>query len=65
MPIGLRAHKQYALKLFANPAHTIVFKPEYTQKYETKLNVIPPFGLRVKEHISEICPEINRLCPIT
>jgi hypothetical protein len=54
MPVYLRAHKlalQYALKLFdnqSNPAHNIVFNPEYTQKYETKPNIIHPFGLHIK-----------------
>ena len=45
---------QYVTKLkstHTNPAFNCVFRPEYEQKYIRNTKVIPPLGIRIKEHL--------------
>ena len=35
----------------SNPAFNCVFRPEYEQKYIRNTKVIPPLGIRIKEHL--------------
>ena len=45
---------QYVTKLKStpsNPAFNCVFRPEYEQKYMRNTKVIPPLGIRIKEHL--------------
>ena len=45
---------QYVTKLKStpsNPAFNCVFRPEYEQKYIRNTKVIPPLGIRIKEHL--------------
>ena len=44
---------QYVTKLRSspsNPAYSCVFRPEYENKYLSHTKVIPPLGIRIKEH---------------
>ena len=47
---------QYSTKLKANPsnpAYNCVFHPEYTQLFAAKQKAIPPFGIRIQQHIDD------------
>ena len=68
-PIYLRRKKlalQYALKIKStpeNPVYEIIFKPNYEDHYLRKPNMIPSFGVRIKQDFNEICDNTNEIAP--
>ena len=58
-PLSIRRTKlslQYTIKLNSNPsnpAFDCVFSPPYEAKFLKKPNAIPPFGIRIKPHLSK------------
>ena len=69
IPMHLRREKlalQYAIKIKSspnNPAHQIIFDPNYEDLYANKPNTIPPFGIRIKTALQEVCQDINVISP--
>ena len=55
---------QYILKLKCNPlnpAHKVVFNPQYKRLFERKPNAIPPFGIRLEPHITNLNVDLDSI----
>ena len=55
---------QYILKLKCNPlnpAHKVVFNPQYKRLFERKPNAIPPFGIRLEPHITSLNVDLDSI----
>ena len=66
----LRLSLNYFLKLKSNPenpAYDIVLKPTCVEKFESKPQVIPPFGIRILDHLKQanIDPDLISEDPLT
>jgi hypothetical protein len=44
-----------------NPAHDPVFNPQFVGYYHKKPNAIPPYALRIRDHLTECCPELDHI----
>ena len=42
-----------------NPAHQIIFYPNYGDLYANKPKMITPFGIRIKIALADVCQDIN------
>ena len=59
---------QYATKLRAftdNPAYDCVFNPPYSALYDKHPNKTPPFGIRIKNHLTAIKVDEESILPVT
>ena len=55
---------QYILKLKCNPlnpAHKVVFNPQYKPLFDRKPNAIPPFGIRLEPHITNLNVDLDSI----
>ena len=55
---------QYVLKLKCNPlnpAHKVVFNPQYKRLFERKPNAIPPFDIRLEPHITSLNVDLDSI----
>jgi ribonuclease HI len=75
LPLNLRRQKltlQYVIKLKSNPAnptHKCVFEPSFTLLFDARPFVIPPLGIRAKQHlldsaISLDCVALSTISPV-
>ena len=55
---------QYILKLKCNPlnpAHKVVFNPQYKRLFERKPSAIPSFGIRLEPHITNLNVDLDSI----